>query len=364
MKLLSKAGAFSLAFLLAFSAPVSVRAESSSSIKSELEKATEKRDELARQVASVGSQLQDTEVMLDQTKDQIVEVESQIQQKQEELQQKQSVLAERTSANYKAGPTSIIEIILESTSFDELCSNIYYANKVNQADEAAIYDVTNARNDLEQQKNSLSSLKTQQEQLRDNQKSQSESLKSEQQKQEDYINSLNADLKAQMKKEDDERIAKEKAAAEAAAAAAAAAAASQNNSGSSTSGGGGYKPSGTGSRTDLINAGYSQLGVPYVFGAYSPGVALDCSGFTKYCYSQIGINLPHSAAAQAAMASSKSLSELQPGDLIFWIGTSPGSLSGSHVAMYIGNNQVIHADGTRVSVGPIWSGWSKAGSIL
>ena len=362
MKLLSKAGAFSLAFLLAFSAPVSVRAESSSSIKSELEKATEKRDEIARQVASVGSQLQDTEVMLEQTKEQIVDVESQIQQKQDELQQKQSVLAERTSANYKAGPTSIIEIILESTSFDDLCSNIYYANKVNQADEAAIYDVTSARNDLEEQKNSLSSLKTQQEQLKDSQSSQSETLKAEQQKQEDYVNSLSADLKAQMKKEDDERVAKEKAAAEAAAAAAAAAA--QHNSGSSTSGGGGYTPSGTGSRTDLINAGYSQLGVPYVFGAYSPGVALDCSGFTKYCYAQIGITLPHSAAAQAAMAKTKSLSELQPGDLIFWIGTSPGSLSGSHVAMYIGNNQVIHADGTRVSVGPIWSGWSKAGSIL
>lgn len=337
--------AFVMSALLVSFTPVDAFAASSSSIKAELARAMDKRDELARAVSAAGAQLQDTEAMLDQTKAQMADTQNQIDQKQADLQQKQAQLAARTSANYKAGATSLLSLILESTSFENLCSNLYYANKISQADQAAIAEVVQAKSELEAQQNALATLEAEQQQLYNDQASQSNALKEQQAKQEDYINSLSSDLKAQIKREDDERIEREKEAAEAAT-------------------GGGGSGSATGSRADLLKAAYSQIGVPYVYGAYQPGVALDCSGFTKYCYSTIGISLPHSAAAQAAMARPVSYGSLQPGDLIFWIGTCPGSHSGSHVAMYLGNNTVIHADGVRVSTGGVWSDWSKVGAIL
>ena len=116
-------------------------------------------------------------------------------------------------------------------------------------------------------------------------------------------------------------------------------------------------------RQAIIAAAYSQLGVPYVYGAESPGEALDCSGFTQYCYSAAGIDIPHSSVAQAGMADSCSIDDLQAGDLVFWEGTAGGSASGSHVAIYLGDGQIIHANGTEVAVGELSGSWTSCGSI-
>ena len=109
------------------------------------------------------------------------------------------------------------------------------------------------------------------------------------------------------------------------------------------------------------------MGVPYVYGASSPGSAFDCSGFTSWCYSQAGVSIPHSSVAQAGMSTSSSVDNLQAGDLVFWVGNSSGSQSGSHVAIYAGNGQIIHANGTSVAIDDISAGWgdyTSAGSIL
>ena len=116
-------------------------------------------------------------------------------------------------------------------------------------------------------------------------------------------------------------------------------------------------------RSAILAAAYSQLGVPYVYGAESPGVALDCSGFTQYCYSEAGIDIPHSSVAQASMADKTSIDDLQAGDLVFWEGTAGGSASGSHVAIYLGDGQIIHANGTEVAVGTLSNSWTSCGSI-
>lgn len=80
------------------------------------------------------------------------------------------------------------------------------------------------------------------------------------------------------------------------------------------------------------------LGFPYVWGAEGPS-AFDCSGFTAYVYSAFGIYLPHYTGSQAQMGRSVSESGLQPGDLVFF--NTYGSIS--HVGIYIGGGQFIHA---------------------
>ncbi len=86
-----------------------------------------------------------------------------------------------------------------------------------------------------------------------------------------------------------------------------------------------------------VAAAMSQLGVPYRFAAASPGAAFDCSGLTSWAWAQAGVYLPHQSRAQAAMLPHISREQIQPGDLIFYY--SPIG----HVAMYIGNGQLVHA---------------------
>lgn len=88
--------------------------------------------------------------------------------------------------------------------------------------------------------------------------------------------------------------------------------------------------------------------VPYVANASDPSVGFDCSGFTKYVFSNaLGMNLPHSSTAQGAMGVPISPSQAQPGDLLVWSG---------HVAIYTGNGMMIDAavPGTYINERPIW----------
>ena len=81
------------------------------------------------------------------------------------------------------------------------------------------------------------------------------------------------------------------------------------------------------------------LGVPYKWGGASPSTGFDCSGLTMYVFAQIGVSLPHYAAAQYGLGRAVSKSELQPGDLVFFRGLG-------HMGMYIGGGSFIHAPRT------------------
>ncbi|WP_241159517.1 NlpC/P60 family protein [Adlercreutzia sp. ZJ176] len=91
--------------------------------------------------------------------------------------------------------------------------------------------------------------------------------------------------------------------------------------------------SGALSKDAVVNAALSQLGVPYIWGGTTPGVGLDCSGLTQYCYRQAGISIPRNSEEQASFGRKVPVSEAVPGDILW----RPG-----HVAIYIGGDQYIH----------------------
>ncbi|MCR5666995.1 MAG: C40 family peptidase [Eubacterium sp.] len=101
-------------------------------------------------------------------------------------------------------------------------------------------------------------------------------------------------------------------------------------------------------RTALVQYALQFVGNPYVWGGTSLTNGCDCSGFTMQILGKYGVGLPHSSSAQSNYGTRISASEAKPGDLFFY-----GSGGISHVAIYIGNGQIVHAsnhkDGIKVS---------------
>ena len=93
----------------------------------------------------------------------------------------------------------------------------------------------------------------------------------------------------------------------------------------------------------LISSSFQYVGVPYWFGGTTPR-GFDCSGFTRYVFSQVGINLPRMADGQFAVGKPVATERLRPGDLVFFETYEPGP---SHVGIYIGNSQFISATSSR-----------------
>ena len=101
----------------------------------------------------------------------------------------------------------------------------------------------------------------------------------------------------------------------------------------------------------VVGIAMQYLGIPYLYGGASPSTGFDCSGFVMYVYAQIGVSLPHNAAAQYGYGTPVDRSQLQPGDLVFFNGLG-------HNGIYIGGGNFIHSPhtGDVVKISSL-SGW-------
>ena len=106
-----------------------------------------------------------------------------------------------------------------------------------------------------------------------------------------------------------------------------------------------------------VNAALGQQGVPYRYATSSPGVAFDCSGLTKYAWGQAGVYLPHQSRAQYASMPHVDKGSAQPGDLLFYY--SPIS----HVGVYLGGGQLVHAPNTGSVVKIASVNWGKVSGV-
>ena len=108
-------------------------------------------------------------------------------------------------------------------------------------------------------------------------------------------------------------------------------------------------PLGSGGAAMAVAEAYKQLGKPYVWGAAGPD-SFDCSGLTEWAWAKAGVRLPHYTGDQWNAGRHVTRAQLQPGDLVFFFDDL------SHVGIYLGNGQMIHAphSGTVVRVENVW----------
>lgn len=124
------------------------------------------------------------------------------------------------------------------------------------------------------------------------------------------------------------------------------------NSGTTGSGNSSYTPnntSGSAAGRELANYACTFVGkLKYVWGGTSLTTGADCSGFIQAIYKKWGIYLPRTSWSQAQVGTEVSLSEAQPGDIVFY--RSSGSASGGHVGIYIGDGKIVSALGEKWGV--------------
>jgi cell wall-associated NlpC family hydrolase len=117
------------------------------------------------------------------------------------------------------------------------------------------------------------------------------------------------------------------------------------------------------SRADAANYGLQFRGTPYKWGGNDPLSGIDCSGFVKFLYGQIGLNLPRTAAEQAKYGQAiTKFEDLQPGDRLYFWDSKRNKIG--HTGVYLGNGIFVHSSAGKGGVSTDFLGESKWRSIL
>jgi cell wall-associated NlpC family hydrolase len=240
----------------------------------------------------------------------------------------QSNLETRLVELYVNGQTDLIEILLGSSSLDDILDRLETANRVSSQDSQILGEVRRFRTEVKEREAQLEKAVSRQEQVVAERAAKREEIEAAMAERDRLLASIKDQI-AQIQAEERRRQREAEAQARA-----------QLASQPSSSGGGDAPTGAPASRYGgVVGIAMQYLGIPYRWGGSSPSTGFDCSGFVMYVYSQVGVSLPHNAAMQYGYGSAVSRSELQPGDLVFFNGLG-------HNGIYIGGDQFIHSPHT------------------
>jgi peptidoglycan DL-endopeptidase CwlO len=274
------------------------------------------------------------------------------------LRRAQGALASRVVAIYTSGESdSTLDVLVGSRSLVDLVEGLEAVERVSEQDAQVLGDVKSFRAQVKKQRAMLRQARARQAQLVAERAANKASIESRLSDRRSMLSSIRSEIAAI-------RAAEQRRQAELARQARARIAAPQPlipELASTEPAVEGESPSPSPSPSPLPSAppathggvvgiAMRYLGIPYVYGGSTPA-GFDCSGFVMYVYAQVGVSLPHNAAAQYGYGTPVDRSQLQPGDLVFFNGLG-------HNGIYIGGGNFIHSPhtGDVVKISSL-SGW-------
>lgn len=331
-----------VAAALTFSLSVTpILADEVSDLKKQKKDTEEQVNSLQTQLNSLMTKISELENDLITTGEEISQTEEDLKAAQEEQEQQYQAMKRRIKYMYEAGTGSAtVEKVLSSGNTTSALKQAEYSQDLHSYDRKKLNEYVATVEKVAELKDTLETKMDDLEKTQMEYEEQKTELNTTITEKSSEIKDLDVQIDEAVKKAAEEEAKRQEEARKAAEAAAAAEAAKKNNNnrntGGTTNSGATYNPS-TGNA--IVDAAYSQIGVPYVWGGTTPYVGLDCSGLVQYCYRQAGKSIPRTSGS--ILAGGTIVSDPQPGD-ICW---TPG-----HVAIYIGNGQMIEAQQTGVPV--------------
>lgn len=344
-------------------------------------------NELDAELVNVMIELSTLEEELAVKEDELEQTKSDLEQAKIDEQNQYEAMKLRIRFMYEKGDTTMLTSLLESGSIADLLNRVEYVNEVYSYDRELLTEYQNTKEQVaaleQQQEEEIQALEVKQQEYQVAKENFETTIAQKKDEVGDFQNKLAAAQELAAKYQDtinaqntiiaqeNERIERERREQEqreqeqrAAAAAAAARRASSNSGGDSasasasdssgSSSGGGSSDSGSGgggnknpgystgvSGSAVVNYAMNFVGNPYVWGGKDPNTGADCSGFTSYVYAHFGISIPSYSYSQRSVGQEVSYSNAQAGDLICYAG---------HVAIYMGNGQIVHAKGTAYGI--------------
>jgi len=309
-----------LAFMLLMSASLSAYAVPLSEKRQEALRIKSQIDDLDEKVEIASEEYNEAKAAYDSVTAKVRKTEARMAKLTARQDELEAALSTRVTVMYRQGPLGALELLLGSTSFEEFASTWDLLQDMNTNDAARVAELKQTRAEL---------------------KVAQEELKADQ-----------ATAKAELTKMKARKVAIEKQLAErqrllrgveaeiAAITREQEAAASRRASASSYNVDFDYGNPTNAPKSEVVQIALTKLGAPYRWAASGPN-AFDCSGFTMWCYAQVGVSLPHSSRAQISCGQRVSRANLQPGDLVFF-----GATRIHHVGIYVGGGNYIHAPNT------------------
>jgi len=298
----------------------------------EVQAAKDKLAGLQHEFETVAERYNDAKYALSLIERKLEEAKAQRESAERKAKAAESRLAKRAVQAY-LGTGSQVEGLLGAESIAEFSDRLEFMGAVAEGDARIAREASNARQEADWAADRFAATMAERQRKVNAIQGQLDRLDSMIDEQASLYQELNADRQDYLAALAAQRAALEQARESA-----------SSNSGGSSSGGqptsdySGYTPPVNASAAQVaVSAAMSVIGTTYVWGSANPSVGFDCSGLTSWAWAQAGVYIPHSSAAQYSALPKVPLGSVQPGDLIFYY--SPIS----HVALYIGGGQIVHA---------------------
>lgn len=291
--------------------------------KAEISQTQSSLDGIVSQIADLNNQIQQKQNEINYLQNSITALEESITKKEEEIKDRMYAMQSYNNSN------SYVEFIFGASSFSDFFARIDSVNEITEYDEQLIVKIADEKKQVEAQKETVETAKTNMEAQKKEQvtlQNQYENLLTKQknelaatQEQQSKISSTQSSLDSYLSSIIINRPSN-----------------GGSSGGSSTTTPPQNVPTSNKYGSVVVAAAYSKLGCPYVWGASGPNT-FDCSGLVMWCYAQAGVSLDHYSGSQANAGAVISISQAQPGDILWKSG---------HVGIYIGGGKYIHAPQT------------------